>query len=293
MSSSLLQVYKKCAPSSILKDGTCFRRNELVCLLNSALRLLDVKGPTQNDIDQMSNEEMITIFDYFMKANIETTNSWIENPELMKHISQTCPLLAESILFYRIVPSYHSSNGKGWTNNFQLSRIVRQFVAALRGTKREFAFDGAYHNKPMKVMCRQKAQCLSPMTNHFKLRPNVPWSIILNVTRKGSHWIALFRASNVAPLEYFDSFGKSIPESLQSAINWLCKDERKPLKIIVNRRRHQYDEYSCGPFSAYFIIQRASGFEFEWFQENTISSSEMADFRDSVFDIDPAKTLID
>lgn len=113
--SELFETYKKCSPSTRLDNGTCFKRNELLCLLDSAAHYLGI--PVKYKVvDGMSNVEILHAFGELMDANVKITNQWLENPKLMHAIYKSCPLLAKTILYDRLVPSYSDHNGSGWTN---------------------------------------------------------------------------------------------------------------------------------------------------------------------------------
>lgn len=283
---AFLQVYQKCAPSTSLSDGTCFMREELMCIAEAAGKLLGMEL-AHSDIAAMTNEEILLHIDDFLQANAVQSNKWLEAPKLMRSIERTCPKLADTILKYRLAPAYTNPGEPGWTTDGQLERVMMQFLYALRREKRPLHFEGAYNNKPMEALCSNNYQCTSPIQSHFSDPSNAktPWSIILNTSYHGTHWVAVYVEKAGAPIEYFDSFGNAIPISLTPALKWL----RRGLDVPIYRlsRRHQYDDYSCGPFSVFYIVYRRRGVPMKYFESNSISKEQINTFRASLFDIDP------
>jgi hypothetical protein len=290
-----IAAYTKCAPGvRATKGNICFSKEEVVCMVMAAGRLLGMEPIAEAELDSSTVEELFLEFDDFLQLNAIKSNAWIEDRELMNAISEQCPLLATGILHYRIVPSYRSRNTKGWTSNHQLQKVMRQYVFAQRGSSSEFAFSGAYNNRPDKVICKTGIfSCESPMYRHFQEYPQIPWSVILNTSYHGTHWVALFRESIDSPLEYFDSFALPVPLALRRVIKWLCKPERKTLKFTENKFRHQYDRFSCGPYSMYYIIQRSRKVPKAAMETSHIDKYVIERFRKGVFDNDPAMSRVE
>jgi hypothetical protein len=283
-----LEAYKKCAPSATLNEGTCFLREELMCLTRAAEKLLGMHASPL--IDALNNEEILLYFDDFMQASALQSNAWLENPKLMREIRKTCPKLAESILAYRLTPSYKPTSEPGWTTNVQLDRIMFQFVRAFSDVDMPIEYLGAYNNKPMEWICGREpeSQCASPIVEHFEdpEMHDVPFAAILNTSYYGTHWVAVYVENADSPIEYFDSFGLPVPLSLSPALKWLARGF--PNKIVRTNQRHQYDDFSCGPFSVYYIVQRHFGTPMKWFADHKIEKKEIDEFRGAIFDRDPA-----
>ena len=76
------------------------------------------------------------------------------------------------------------------------------------------------------------------------------------VSKPGSHWIAMFitpRENSRRPtLEYFDSYGRALPNKFSSL--------RKDFNLVHNKLRLQsFYTTNCGQFCVYFLKKRFAG----------------------------------
>lgn len=78
----------------------------------------------------------------------------------------------------------------------------------------------------------------------------------------GEHWLSLFLNMKDKTICFFDSVGDRPPKQIKKLINNIIVKSKNlgcPLKLIINKHQFQYDDYSCGIYSCFFLISRLEG----------------------------------
>lgn len=89
--------------------------------------------------------------------------------------------------------------------------------------------------------------------------------IVLNTDyhdEPGQHWIALFIDLENGYIMYFDSTGQSPPHEVKHFYNRVRKEAKKikePLKLFINKTKHQKKNTECGMYVMFFIIELLTG----------------------------------
>ena len=89
--------------------------------------------------------------------------------------------------------------------------------------------------------------------------------IVLNTDyhdEPGQHWIALFIDLKENFIMYFDSTGHKPPSEVNVLIRRVRKNSKEigvPLKLYVNRTKHQTKDTECGMYVMFFIIELLTG----------------------------------
>jgi len=116
------------------------------------------------------------------------------------------------------------------------------------------------------VIARDEIKTLLP-----KIQPKSRVGFILNLDpadKAGSHWVAIFidaRSSGSKSIEYFDSFGRVIPDDILKDLKLLVEmlQPGTLLKLKSNHVVMQDDKSSnCGYFAMRFLIDRFRGVPF-------------------------------
>lgn len=137
-------------------------------------------------------------------------------------------------------------------------------------------YTGLYDNEINEVMKRYpeyKGTIMLDEVNKIlpEVTPNSRGGFIINLGKSdtcGYHWTAVYydaRPEGTHTIEYFNSFGKPMPELLQKEIKGLVA-HLKPttyLKLKENKIVEQGDTNNCGYFAMNFLINRFRGKPFK------------------------------
>lgn len=114
--------------------------------------------------------------------------------------------------------------------------------------------------------------------------------IVLNTDyhdEPGQHWIALFIDLKENFIMYFDSTGHKPPSEVNVLIRRVRKDSKEiglPLKLYVNRTKHQTKDTECGMYVMFFIIELLTGRKKPCdFMENKMHDEEAFKLRDQYY----------
>jgi hypothetical protein len=273
----LLLSYQKCSPSRVFCQGSCFTTEELVCMVKAAQHLFrSEKIPVVNDSDllDLTKSDLWALFrDFMIDCKVDEDNSWTCDWDMMSAVNQMCPNLSSAIHFFALRP-YFDGRPTDQLYIGQLRLVMQQYTHILPN----LYFEGVFPSDHFKSMLKQPSIARIRLKEHSKHC----WSAIMNIdTLKsgGQHWVALFKESVDSPLEYFDSEGEEVPESLIRTVLWLSAGK----SITCNTLRHQEDNYNCGIYACFFILARANGVLFNTFNKYPITSADITRFRDSLF----------
>ena len=83
-------------------------------------------------------------------------------------------------------------------------------------------------------------------------------------TKSGSHWISMFVDVRNAFIFFFDSTSDDIPPEIKALADRIIRAGQRlspklELKLIVNKKDHQYKNTECGMYSVFMIINVLTG----------------------------------
>lgn len=282
---------KACALGKSYNDGSCFTRDELICMIeswNSLLTKTASKYKHNGILDNTIQYKSTWPFKELWRALSRAFNLAFETkiPEqlyvtfapLMDEVSQVCPSLADAIRYYSIKPAFSGGVDK-WLSNTDIDAVMRQMTYRIKDLK----FEGAFPADYLKLYCRKLSNsCSPPYMINYDGAESKKWACILNTDtsgEKGEHWVALYKNSAEESLEYYDSEASEIPERMAETIAWLANGR----SLKENTIRSQYDDYNCGVFSIFYIIYRSLGVPLRYFQNNKIQTENIEELRDLIF----------
>jgi hypothetical protein len=118
------------------------------------------------------------------------------------------------------------------------------------------------------------------------------FGFIFNVdphTESGSHWISMFVDVRKKFIFFFDSTSDDIPSEVNVLAERIISDAAKltpsvSLKLIVNKKDHQYKNTECGMYSLFMIINMLTNkMTPDDFANRRIADEQMLQFRKKYF----------
>ena len=118
------------------------------------------------------------------------------------------------------------------------------------------------------------------------------FGFIFNVdphTESGSHWISMFVDVRKKFIFFFDSTSDDIPSEVNVLADRIISDAAKltpsvSLKLIVNKKDHQYKNTECGMYSIFMIINMLTNkMTPDDFANRRIADEQMMQFRKKYF----------
>lgn len=262
----------KCSPNRLEADGTCFTKDEIICIFRAFKSMFSLSEWSDADVEKKTKKVLWKDLNNALKEFVDLKGaSWLMNPEFIERVQQICPALAEAICFYALRPAFTGNPEKQWLNEMDLNVIMAQYADYIP----TLHYEGTFTADSFLDQLTMEA----PNTLFFRSASNRHrvWSMIINTAWAevgGEHWVAVCQTYN-GPLEYFDPEGDDIATSLDPTIRWMASTSG----IRRNTLRHQYDEYMCGPYSCFFICNRAQCVKFDKFNTHPIDYSVISDFR--------------
>ena len=182
---------------------------------------------------------------------------------------------------------WEQENYTTWLSNVDIDRIMEQYeqkypnFVYLKTVPRDCEIDGA-------VSCPLKNFNIA---DAYKKGIRYVGSVVnLDTSDKpGSHWVAWFadmRKKNVATLEFYDSYASPIHREIMDTFDIFEKELATigiKTKIDWNRVAKQRDNYSCGSYSVFFIVNRLNGKTLRQLEKMDLSTEKMQKFKLSIF----------
>ena len=249
------------------RTGPCFTTDELNCLWH-ALADLTSKNRVWTRHDPITWEDVVVLLQDAL-SNCEIRDGrWLHSEDLSDKLCDRCPELALIIRYFSVKPPrYMNPLSDDEMSILDVQMVLDQYLQYI---DRPVDFD---------TVASIERDLKSELSAYMKCDPSTPWARILLLRQ--SHWVALY----VAPadhtfdrrFEYFDSYGSPPDEFV---CNQISKVTRR--SIITNTMRHQYDNYLCGVYCVFYIMQRIAGLKAEVFSKHPISLETIKTFRKQI-----------
>lgn len=269
----------KCAPGRELICGSCFRKDELICMCKVLKSLFGSINEEEVDLSTLSRCRLWThvrrYLDKFL--NDHTDNDWLLDEQLLSRIRLFCPNLFNTFRYFSIRPKFSGNVTSGWLNNVDIEMVMAQY----QNIYPDLFFAGAHSADLSYLHCEQRKLCPTLIETADATCMN--FAIILNtgtLQTGGEHWVCCYKDKDSNILEFFDSQPDKTSSELQVTLDWLCAD-RYVLK--KNTLRHQYDDHMCGCFAMFFILCRTIGITFEQLDKHAITFEDIKEFRNLLF----------
>lgn len=164
---------------------------------------------------------------------------------------------------------------RSWLNTQDINNVLQQYQELdpsfyyLGALPSDFYLHVPFNFKKLKS---RKIKSIGIVLNHDK--HNQP----------GSHWVALFVDVQNKMIEYFDSTGGKPNKNIWNFIKFLNNRVFNSKFVYKeNKHKHQYENYACGIYSIFFIVQRLLGRTFDDITNNIIKDDEITKYKQHLF----------
>jgi hypothetical protein len=289
---------KKCAPSKIFKDGSCFELNDLKIIASS----YNNRIKTSNKITITDDKkDLVNQIEKKLKNVCDDQVCWLRQ-DFVKQIE------SDQIIKNTFKPI--GPKGKyEWLSTTHINEVVEQYME----NNKDFIFLGAvpidFDDLPILGMSdldfnelhgggKSKLGVIFNLDEHYK---------------NGSHWVALYSDLDKNQVYFFDSYGKKPEKRIRKFVSRIVKymynkkyNKDLPIKSILsdlkggnikksvfkelkkfdvdyNKVRHQYKNTECGVYSINFILRLLDGQTFKNISLNKTYDDKMNQNRNEYF----------
>ena len=244
----------KCAPVRGNQKYTCFSTKELIKIAKTYNR-----APIGKKI-KIKGQSKLQLWKNIRKALSDRCNEetcWIEQ----NFVKQMDDHNIEYNVFKPKMPDEWKINMKEWLSTDDINDVLKQYEKKYK----DFFFVG-----PVPIDCNIDSTLMCQLTNFdinkmFKrgiYRVGITYNSDIS-SSVGEHWYSLYCDIPKRKITFFDSFGTKPPKEIIHLMERLQRDLEKGnnihMKLEWNKKRHQYDSFSCGMYSIFFIIKMLEG----------------------------------
>ena len=272
----------KCAP----KTDTAVK-NKFSCYTRSSLhKLKELWNARHQDNPIKSNDslEIWKALKYGLSRSCKRESCWLKQKIFQHGLTNEM----KNYTFAPKPPKEWVKKPYEWLTSVELTNIMKQY----ENTYKCFEFMGPApadaESHKMFGECVWEDICQFDIIDLIR-RGKRKIGIIFNLDPhylEGSHWIAVFIDISKGAIYYFDSYGETPPKRVKKFMERIRKQSKKlknPLKIIQNKRRHQYSESECGMYCLYVIIQLLKGKDFNELTKTRIPDKFIKKLRKTYF----------
>lgn len=249
------------------RTGPCFTTDELNCLWH-ALADLTSTHQVWTRHDPITWKDILVLLQEALSDCEIQDGRWLHSDAVSNKLCHYCPELALIIRYFVVKPPrYMNPLSDQEMSILDVQMVLDQY---LRYIERPVDFD---------TVGSIERDLKDELASYLRCKVSVPWARILLLRQ--SHWVALYvaPASHAAgrQFEYFDSYGSPPDEFV---CNQIAKVTNR--SIITNTMRHQYDDYLCGVYCVFYIMQRIEGLDANVFSKHPISLETIQTFRKQI-----------
>lgn len=269
-----------CAPDRESQKLTCYKKDELIKLAKayneSHSNKINIKNKTQAQLLKGLREALGN------KCNDESC--WIEQDFAKKNAR----MLKEA--FRPKMPKiWKYENYTTWLSSLDIDKVMEQYQKKypdflyINAIPIDCEIDGTLQC-PLKNFDIVKAykngvRCVGSIENTAASYSN------------GEHWIAWFiklpsKSGKKAEMSFFDSYGSLIPKEIMRSFKIFQHDlEQIGIKSTIDRNkvRKQYDGFSCGTYSLFFLIKMLEGKTLKQIEKMKMTTEQMQKFKKQIF----------
>ena len=182
-----------------------------------------------------------------------------------------------------VYPSSWNSNKNEWLSTSNIENVCNQFEDKYN----DFMFLGAvpidFDSKLANNKCVANELCKFNVKNFIKSKKH-RLGIVFNLDphyKDGSHWVCMYADFKKGCIVYFDSYGYTPVNEIQTLINRLKEQNEMrgvPTTVHYNTLRHQYKYSECGMYCIYFLKSMAEGKKYS-IMNNLIPDDKMEKLR--------------
>jgi hypothetical protein len=269
-----------CSPNIKQKSYTCFDYHELVEIakaFNSFIKTQNVcktnvctlRNPI--DINSKTKKQLWKSIHDRLNNICDKEYCWIDL-EFIKKISNKS--LKNKLKLFTFKPSINS-DVKSWLSTTDINNVLQQY----QESNPSFFFLGALPSDFYKHVqfnynsfTKSKYKSIGIVLNHD------------NHKQPGSHWVSVFIDKTRKTIEYFDSTGGKPNKNIKHFLKFLLRDVFNNGYVYKeNKRKHQYENYACGIYSIFYIVQRLLGKTFDDITNNIIKDKDIIKYKSRFF----------
>jgi len=286
---------KKCAPSKIYSNGSCFTLKQLKHISKTYNKLLDDDNILSKKIKKikinLKNDKKYLVKELTNRLENVCDNQicWLKQSFIRK---------TDNIDIYNNTFKPEGPQGKfEWLNTLHIDNVMKQYEKKYT----DFKYFGAVPIDFDKIYSKFKINFNDLLDrNIHKL------GFIFNLDeswQSGSHWVSMFSDLKKKQIYYFDSVGtkpeRRIKRLMKRILIWMKsknnnlesintdvlfhKKKTKGYDIKFNDIQHQYKDSECGVYSIHFILKMLQNNSFSDITESKILDNDMNQFRDKLF----------
>lgn len=261
-----------CSPQIKLLDNyTCFTHDELKEIAKAFNKYTVIYCKDCKEIGEINTktkkELWKSIYRRLRKVCIKES-CWIDQ-DFINMIKNN--KLVEKLKFYTFKPK-PTKTLKTWLNTNDINNVLNQYQLKYPN----FKFNGALPSDFWKYSKIDYSK--------MKMYDFIGFVINLDAHDKpGSHWVTLFVDNKQKTIEFFDSLGHVPNKNIKIFISKLQESGLKKYKVLINRKIHQQQDFDCGVYCIYYIIQRLYNKTFKDITKDIIKDSKMKKYRKFIF----------
>lgn len=255
------------------RKGPCFTTEELECLRQSLLALKHFSSEKQRKplLSRPATWDDIVMLLQDVLSDCEIRDGvWLHGQPLNDMMNDLCSELAQIIRYFAVKPPrYMNPSSDNEMSILDVQMVLDQY---LRHIDMPVDFD---------TVASMENDLEKELIAYVKSNQRTAWARILLL--HDSHWVAIYVPpvddvnSGNRRFEYFDSYGDA-PEEF--VCNMISKVTKK--RIQANTMRHQYDNYLCGVYCVFYIMNRIRGVKAETFSKHAIQLDTILEFRNTI-----------
>lgn len=255
-------------------------RNEVSCFSLQSLKKI------ANSYNKKMNKNIINISDDISDLHKQISKN------LSKHCTnETCwvnqsfvkNLNDENINDYTFKP-IRPEGKRTWLSTTDIRKVMKQYERKFKDLiflgPVPIDFDDIYTEianinlKELQKKQKQKIGIIYNLDEHYK---------------NGSHWVASYAefSDKLSEISFYDSYGNNPDSRILKLLNRLKKNAKTDLgidaEIKINKKRTQFKNSECGPYSMNYILHRCMGDSFDETTSNLIKDDVMNDRRNLLF----------
>lgn len=283
-----------CSPQSESgsNDGRGKTSSQTTCYSNSALAKLKSVWNARHPDEAITTNSPSEIWEFLRQQMARVCKNeacWLRKLLITEENGKYRDLL--NYTFAPRAPKEWIKKPNTWLTSVDIENVMKQYENAYPS----FMFLGPtpidFDTKLSAGECVWNDLCNFNIGNMIK-RGKRHFGMIFNVDphyKSGSHWISMFVHVKKGFIYFFDSTSDDIPKEVQALADRIINDARDltpcvPLKLIVNKKDHQYKNTECGMYSLFMIISvltdKMSPADFA---KKRVSDEQMEHFRKKYF----------
>ena len=273
------RIKKVCAPHKEDDSVSCFDKDTLINMIknhnkkNKGNKILGNVG--LRELKKKSRRELWNALHKAFKENCNDERCWRDT--YFKNMNELDDDLKP------VYPSSWNSNKNEWLSTSNIENVCNQFEDKYN----DFMFLGAvpidFDSKLQNNKCVANELCKFNVKNFIKSKKH-RLGIVFNLDphyKDGSHWVCMYADFKKGCIVYFDSYGYTPVNEIQTLINRLKEQNEMrgvPTTVHYNTLRHQYKYSECGMYCIYFLKSMAEGKKYS-IMNNLIPDDKMEKLR--------------